>query len=138
MEPIKILHLFQSFEVTDLRDHIYTALPLAVDYQSGNMPIDYGLPGPEVYINVVRYFINKKSTLDWFGYVGWLNLPTPGLLSWVPDLYCGFSCIPIWAAAVFTANQDSMKRLSCILEFKVRYPGWQVWRLIEGAVPPAA
>ena len=64
MEPIKILRFFQSFEVTDLRDHIYTELPLAVDYHSGNMPIDYGLPVSEVYIKFVILLITNRR---WIG-----------------------------------------------------------------------
>jgi hypothetical protein len=83
MELIRVLGHFRNLRATDPRDKVYAALHLATDMQAGDIRVDYTLPMYEVYIDVAKFSLERKRSLDWLGEAG--RTSVFGLPSWAPD-----------------------------------------------------
>ena len=88
MGLLEILDFMRVFEATDLRDKVYASIGLANDVRTDDFVIDYNKPVHEVYIDVAKFCITKKNTLDWLAYAGDGRDKDPLLPSWAPDWNC--------------------------------------------------
>ena len=78
----------RRLKVTDLLDQVYGMLSLTIDYQPGDIDIDYKKSPAEAYTDAARFIVTKYRYLQFLPYT---HLPLEGELellrrpSWVPN-----------------------------------------------------
>ena len=92
---IEVLHILRTYDHTDPRDKVYAGLGLATDVSPGDIVPDYSKPGDEVYIDFVRFCLERsppEHCLDFLGSVIRPALDSDSLAyagevcpTWTPD-----------------------------------------------------
>lgn len=83
---LDVLARFRHTKSTDPRDKVFALLNLTLD--TIGVQADYHKPTREVYIDVVRNFINSSANLDILCQSQWGVHENPNLPFWVPDFHC--------------------------------------------------
>ncbi|KAH8893865.1 hypothetical protein GQ53DRAFT_745302 [Thozetella sp. PMI_491] len=83
-----LAYLFLSsslLKVTNPSDRVYGLLALADDDNLDSISIDYNLPTPQVYMQVMKHWLHTRRSLGFLCFSGRSGAqPMPGLPTWVP------------------------------------------------------
>jgi hypothetical protein len=114
-----IRSLSQHRNSSDPRDRIYVLLGISSD---GNDLIpDYNRPAPDIYIDVARYLLLKKESLELLRQAGLgFERNLKGLPSWVPDYSTSPGCGRLGAYTASRATQSNTQFVLNIKELHVQ------------------